>query len=101
LLVQDGHHGLLEAGQGVGPDARRRVGQADLDDVEVEDVDVVEVEGVDVVEVEDMGVAAAAVAVAVAVAVAAVDEQQLLAPSFVGLSCLAQSHAKVSKHSCS
>ncbi len=48
MLVQDDHHGLLEAGQGAGPDARRRVGQADLDDVEVEDVDIVEMEDVDV-----------------------------------------------------
>jgi len=99
LLVQDDHHGLLEAGQGAGPDARRRVGQADLDDVEVEDVDVVVVAAAAVVVVAAVAVVAAAAAVAVAVA--AVDEQQLLAPSFVGLTYLVQSRAKVSQHFCS
>jgi hypothetical protein len=101
LLVQDDHHGLLEAGQGAGPDARRRVGQADLDDVEVEDVDIVEVEDVDVAAAAAAVVVVVVAAAAVAVAVAAVDEQQLLAPSFVGLTCLVQSRAKVSQHSCS
>jgi hypothetical protein len=68
----------------------------DLDDVEVEDLDVVAVAAA--------AAAAAAVVVAVVVAAAAavgVDEQQLLAPSFVGLSCLVRSRAKGSRHSCS